>query len=92
MLFRSVRILDEIYEPDAPLYPYLAAEPDRDKAYEAVRRDGAKVLIGYFEHGTMDSSSRVSSGWRELGGTPFYVLPLNLPAEAAPASKENTHP
>ncbi len=88
----GVRILDEIYEPDAPLYPYLAAEPNRDQAYEAVRRDGAKILIGYFEHGTMDPSSPVSSGWRELGGTPFYILPLNLPSESAPATKTTTHP
>jgi hypothetical protein len=76
----GVRILDEIYEPETPLYPALAAESNRDQAYEALRREGAKVLVGYFEPGTINYTDPAASGWRELGGTPFYALPLDLSA------------
>jgi hypothetical protein len=88
----GVRILDEIYEPDAPLYPGLAAETNRNQAYDALRRQGAKVLIGYFEPGTMNTTSPVSAGWRELGGTPFYALPLNLPDVPPPSEQDDTRP
>jgi Dolichyl-phosphate-mannose-protein mannosyltransferase len=84
----GVRILTEIYEPNAPLYPDLAALPNRDQVYDVVRREGAKVLVGYFDPGLMTGTTPVSAGWRELNGTPFYALPLNLPTEAT----ENTHP
>jgi hypothetical protein len=75
----GVRILTEIYEPTPPLYPYLAAMPNRDEAYDILRRQGAKVLVGYFDPGLMTGTNPVSAGWRELGDTPFYALPLNLP-------------
>jgi hypothetical protein len=88
----GVRILDEIYEPEPPLYPALAAESNRDQAYEALRREGAKVLIGYFEPGTMNTTSPVSTGWRELGGTPFYALPLNLPDVPPSSEQDDTRP
>jgi hypothetical protein len=74
----GVRILSEIYVPNPPLSPYLAAIPNRDEAYEAVRSEGGKVLVGFFETG----SSPASDGWRELNGTPYYVLPLNLPVSS----------
>jgi hypothetical protein len=88
----GVRILTEIYEPNPPLYPYLAAMPNREQAYNVARREGAKVLVGYFDPGLMTGTNPVSAGWRELGQTHFYALPLNLPTETAPATKENTHP
>ncbi len=88
----GVRILNEIYEPDAPLFPALAAESNRNQAYDALRREGAKVLIGYFEPGTMNTASPAGTGWRELDGTPFYALPLNLPTEPAPVTTETPHP
>jgi hypothetical protein len=88
----GVRILDEIYEPEAPLYPALAAESNRDQAYEALRHEGAKVLVGYFEPGTMNTASPVSAGWRELGGTPFYALPLNLPDVPPLSQQDDTRP
>jgi Dolichyl-phosphate-mannose-protein mannosyltransferase len=71
----GVRILSEIYEPNTPLYPYLAAIPNRSEVYGVVRHDGGKVLVGYFDVGTTPTPD----GWRELNGTPYYVLPLNLP-------------
>jgi Dolichyl-phosphate-mannose-protein mannosyltransferase len=75
----GVRILTEIYEPNPPLYPYLAATPNREQAYEIARREGAKVLVGYFDPGLMTGTNPVSAGWHELGQTHFYALPLNLP-------------
>jgi hypothetical protein len=78
----GVRILTEIYEPNPPLYPYLAAIPNREQAYDVARREGAKVLVGYFDPGLMTGTNPVSAGWHELGQTHFYALPLNLPANA----------
>jgi hypothetical protein len=78
----GVRILTEIYEPNPPLYPYLAAMPNREQVYDVARREGAKVLVGYFDPGLMTGTNPVSAGWRELGQTHFYALPLNLPASA----------
>ncbi|MCU1248198.1 MAG: hypothetical protein JWQ49_1227 [Edaphobacter sp.] len=86
----GVRILTEIYEPNPPLYPYLAATPNREQVYDVARREGAKVLVGYFDPGLMTGTNPVSAGWRELGQTHFYALPLNLPA--TPATTTNTHP
>ena len=89
----GVRILTEIYEPNSPLYPYLAAMPNREEAYDIARREGAKVLVGYFEPGLMTGTNPVSAGWRELGETHFYALPLNLPAaNCARSSTDNTYP
>jgi hypothetical protein len=78
----GVRILTEVYLPNPPLYPYLAAMSNREQAYDVARREGAKVLVGYFDPGLMTGTNPVSAGWRELGQTHFYALPLNLPNEA----------
>jgi Dolichyl-phosphate-mannose-protein mannosyltransferase len=78
----GVRILTEIYVPNPPLYPYLAAMPNREQAYDVARREGAKVLVGYFDPGIMTGTNPVSAGWHELGQTHFYALPLNLPTNA----------
>jgi Ca2+/Na+ antiporter len=79
----GVRILTEIFKPaEFPVYSFLATMPNRDQAYDVVRREGAKVLIGYFEPGLMTGTTPASAGWIQLGGTPYYALPLNLPANA----------
>ncbi len=88
----GVRILTEIYEPNPPLYPYLAAMQNREQAYDVIRREGAKVLVGYFDPGYMTGTTPVSAGWRELDGTPFYALPLNLPDDAAPQAIDDIRP
>jgi hypothetical protein len=88
----GVRILTEIYKPaEFPVYSFLATMPNRNQAYDVARREGAKVLVGYFEPGLMTGATPVSAGWHQLGSTPYYALPLNLPAEATPATKENAH-
>jgi hypothetical protein len=88
----GVRILTEIYEPNPPLYPYLAAMPNREQVYDVARREGAKVLVGYFDPGLMTGTNPVSAGWKPLGPTHFYALPLNLPTEATPAAIDDTRP
>jgi hypothetical protein len=84
----GVRILTEIYEPNPPLYPYLAAMPNRQQVYDVARRQGAKVLVGYFDPGLMTGTNPVSAGWHELGQTHFYALPLYLSTDAT----QNPHP
>jgi hypothetical protein len=84
----GVRILTEIYVPNPPLYPYLAAMPNREQAYDVARREGAKVLVGYFDPGLMTGTNPVSAGWHELGQTHFYALPLNLPTGTTAATME----
>ncbi len=61
--------------------------PNRDQAYNVVRRQGAKVLVGYFDPGLMTGTNPVAAGWRELGDTPFYALPLNLPPESTASTQ-----
>jgi hypothetical protein len=75
-----------------PVYSLLAATPNREQAYDVARREGAKVLVGYFEPGLMTGTKPVSAGWHELDDTHFYALPLNLPTKTASATTENIHP
>jgi hypothetical protein len=88
----GVRILTEIYEPDRPLNPYFVSMPNRAQAYDILRREGAKVLVGYFDPGLMTTANPIAASWRELDDTPFYALPLTLPAQAIPAAKETPTP
>ena len=85
--FFGVRILTEIYVPTLPLYPQLEAMPNREQAIETVRRQGRKVLVGYFSPGVRSGASPTPPGWIELGDSPFYALPLNL-TPAAPVEAE----
>jgi hypothetical protein len=74
----DVRILTEIYQPDPPLYASLTALPNLNQAIVAARQNGAKVLVGYFDPGTMAGETPLTAGWIRLGNSPFYALPLNL--------------
>jgi hypothetical protein len=84
----GVRVLTEIYEPNVPLYPSFAAMPNRAEAIDIVRRQGDKVLIGYFTPGLMTGTNPIAADWHELDSSSFYALPLNLhstsPAEINP--------
>jgi hypothetical protein len=82
----GVRIVTEIYQPKPRIYASLSAIPAREQAIETVRREGASVLVGYFNPATMTGNSPVTAGWRELNDTPFYALPLNMPLQ----NKQNT--
>ena len=63
----------------------LADIPNRQQAIDAVRTQGAKVLVGCFNPSSMTPTT-VTKGWLQLGGTPYYVLPLNLHTQAAPTT------
>jgi hypothetical protein len=73
----GVRILTEIYDPETPVYPFLAALPNRDQAIEVVRGQGAKVLVADFGDMRVSDSDSAFRSWQQLGGTTFYALSLN---------------
>jgi hypothetical protein len=86
----GVRILTEIFKPaEYPVDSVLADMPNRDQVFETVRSQGGKVLVGYFPPGRMTATNPITAGWHELDSTPFYALPLNLPATPSP---DNVHP
>jgi len=75
----GVRVLTEIYEPDAAhLIDQLQAMPNRDQTYAVTRAQGARVLVGRFDPGEMNAAHPASVGWVRLGETDFYALPMNL--------------
>jgi hypothetical protein len=73
----GVRILTEIYDPETPVYPFLAGLPNRDEVIATVRAQGAKVLVGDFDNARVSDSDPAFRNWQQLGGTTFYALPLN---------------
>ena len=79
----GVRVLTEIYQQEPHPYASLEAIPNREAAIEATRLEGARVLVGYFSPGTMTGTTAATQGWRQLGATPFYALPLNLGGQSA---------
>jgi hypothetical protein len=72
----GVRILTEIYDPETPVYPFLAALPNREQAIDVVRDQGAKVLVADFGNFRVSDSDPAFRNWQQLGGTTFYALPL----------------
>ena len=72
----GVRILTEIYDPETPVYPFLADLPNRDEVIATVRAQGAKVLVGDFGNARVSDSDPAFRSWQQLGGTTFYALPL----------------
>ena len=88
----GVRILTEIYAPDGPADGYLEAMPNRAEAIDTVRRQGDKVLVGYFNEARMTGRSAATEGWQQLGESHLYALPLNLPpgAKTDPAKLGHT--
>jgi hypothetical protein len=80
----GVQVLTEIYEPEPKhLIDQLGVLPNRAAAYDVVRAQGARVLVGRFDPGEMNAAHPASVGWVRLGETEFYALPLNLPSGVA---------
>jgi 4-amino-4-deoxy-L-arabinose transferase-like glycosyltransferase len=73
----GVRILTEIYDPQAPVYPFLANLPNREQAIDVVRAQGAKVLVADFGNSRVSDSDPAFRDWKQLGDTTFYALPLH---------------
>lgn len=80
-----VRILTEIYAPDAvPAYDFLAALPNRDQAIAVARAQGAKVLVADFAGAPVAPTQGWLQGWQQLGDSTLYELPLNVPPGTVP--------
>jgi hypothetical protein len=78
----GVRMVTEVYNPDdAHLMQQLQGLPNREQVYATVKAEGAKVLVAAFDPGEMNASEPASAGWKRLGETRFYALPLNLPVQ-----------
>jgi hypothetical protein len=73
----GVRILTEIYDPETPVYTFLAGLPNRQQAIDVVRDQGAKVLVADFGNFRVSDSDPAFRGWQQLGGTTIYALRLN---------------
>jgi 4-amino-4-deoxy-L-arabinose transferase-like glycosyltransferase len=83
----EVRVLTEVFNSGAvDLLAQLEGLPNRQQVYDVVKAQGAKVLVAYFQPGTMVKTSPAAAGWERLGATNFYALRLNLPVlQAIPA-------
>jgi hypothetical protein len=75
----GVRITTEIYKPDLDkLVDQMDAIPNRQQVYDTLKGEGARVLVGNFDPGEMNSQHPAAAGWIRLDGTNFYALPLTL--------------
>lgn len=74
----GVRIVDEIYAPEPKhLAIQLDTMPNRQQAYDALRSQGAKVIVGAFDPGEMNNAHPATEGWQRLGETRYYALQLS---------------
>jgi 4-amino-4-deoxy-L-arabinose transferase-like glycosyltransferase len=79
----GVRILSEIYLPEPYPFASLASVPNLSTAIETARRNGARIIVGYFDPVVMKGTDPATAGWVSLGDTDFYALPLNPPASSS---------
>jgi hypothetical protein len=89
MRLADVRVLTEVYNPDADhLLEEFEGLPNRQQVEDVLKSQGAKVLVASFEPGEMTGRTPASAGWIRLGTSDLYALPLNIPAPAptAPAT------
>jgi hypothetical protein len=87
MRLADVRVLTEVYNPDARhLLEEFEGLPNRQEVYDALKRQGAKVLVASFDPGEMTAESQATRGWVRLGETDFYAYPLTIavPAQNTP--------
>ncbi|WP_260703255.1 hypothetical protein [Edaphobacter flagellatus] len=82
----GVRIQSEIDFPTPHLYAPRTA-PHMKEAIEAAQRDGARILVGYFDPVQMRETDPATAGWVSLGDTDFYALLLNPAPAAVPMEK-----
>jgi hypothetical protein len=89
MRLADVRVLTEVYNPDAKhLLEEFEGLPNRPQVEDVLKQQGAKVLVAAFDPGEMTGRTPASAGWIRLGESELYALPLNIPAPAptAPAT------
>lgn len=81
----GLRVLTEIYAPDGiPAYEFLTTLPNREKAIEVVRQQGAKVLVADFSGAPVLPTPPGLASWQQLGDSTLYELPLNVPNGTVP--------
>ena len=89
MRLANVRVLTEVYNPDAKhLLEEYEGLPNRQQVEDVLKAQGAKVVVAAFDPGEMTGRTPASAGWIRLGESDLYALPLNspAPATAAPAT------
>jgi hypothetical protein len=87
MRLADVRVLTEVYNPDAKhLLEEFEGLPNREQVEEVLKQQGAKVVVAAFDPGAMTGRTAASAGWIRLGESNLYALPLNIaaPAPSAP--------
>jgi hypothetical protein len=81
MRLANVRVLTEVYNPDARhLLEEFEGLPNRRQVEDVLKSQGAKVAVASFDPGEMTGRTPASAGWIRLGESSLYALPLNLPA------------
>ena len=89
MRLANVRVLTEVYNPDAKhLLEEYEGLPNRQQVENVLKAQGAKVVVAAFDPGEMTGRTPASAGWIRLGESTLYALPLNVaaPAPTAPAT------
>ncbi len=89
MRLADVRVLTEVYNPDAKhLLEEFEGLPNRQQVEDVLKAQGAKVVVASFDPGEMTGRTPASAGWIRLGESNLYALPLNIaaPAPGAPAT------
>jgi len=85
-----VRILTEVYNSNSTdLFSEWSALANRPQVQAILNAQQAKVLVAYFDPADLPSTASSPTpavlGWRRLGTTNYYALPLNLtPRPAMP--------
>ncbi len=83
MRLANVRVLTEVYNPDAKhLLEEFEGLPNRQQVEDVLKSQGAKVVVASFDPGEMTGRTPASAGWIRLGESNLYAFPLNIPAPA----------
>ncbi|MGA8940697.1 MAG: hypothetical protein WB439_16160 [Acidobacteriaceae bacterium] len=86
MRLANVRVLTEVYNPDAQhLLEEFEGLPNRSQVEDVLKSQGAKVLVAAFDPGEMTGRTPASAGWIRLADSDLYALPLTIPAPAPAA-------
>jgi hypothetical protein len=86
MRLANVRVLTEVYNPDAKhLLEEFEGLPNHQQVEDVLKAQGAKVVVASFDPGEMTGRTPASAGWIRLGESNLYALPLNIPAPASAA-------
>jgi 4-amino-4-deoxy-L-arabinose transferase-like glycosyltransferase len=88
MRLADVRVLTEVYNPDAKnLLEEFEGLPNRQQVEDVLKAEGAKVVVAAFDPGAMAGRTPASEGWIRLGESNLYALPLNIPAPSPAAPR-----